>query len=177
MGSGGRRIGAGGKPKALSDKLELGQTSGSSRVSALTVLEHTNPVWSEPEGQPLQPPKPSSTLTSMKPVKVKNMAVKIFRNTWTWLAERNCADFVQQDRLELYAMSVARRIQAETDISLNGLTDAEGKVNPNVKVSMEYRKAADTAWTEIFQIVKENSSVGYADSPHDDAMERLLGSG
>ncbi len=109
------------------------------------------------------------------------MAAKVYKDAWLWLNERNCAEFVPQSRLEFYALAVARRAQAERQLNTEGFTvmDDNGnvKANPLVSVSTDYRRAADSAWAEIFQIVKENSSVGYADSPHDDAMERLLGSG
>lgn len=181
MAKGGRRIGAGRKSKDLSDKLSDGRTSGNGRVGALTVLEHADQAWSEPEGQPPKPPRPSKVLTDLQPKEVKAMATKVYKDAWLWLNERNCAEFVPQSRLEFYALAVARRAQAEWEINEDGFTvyDPKGgvKANPLVAVSTDYRRAADSAWAEIFQIVRENSSVGYADSPHDDAMERLLGSG
>lgn len=180
MAKGGRRIGAGRKSKGLSDKLSDGRTSGNGRVGALTVLEHAQ-AWSEPEGQPPKPPRPSKVLNDLQPKEVKAMAAKVYKDAWLWLNERNCAEFVPQSRLEFYALAVARRAQAERQLNTEGFTvmDDNGnvKANPLVSVSTDYRRAADSAWAEIFQIVKENSSVGYADSPHDDAMERLLGSG
>ena len=42
-------------------------------------------------------------------------------------------------------------------------------------MSREYMKQANTAWYQIYQVVKENCSVEFGGpTPQDDVMERLL---
>ncbi|MDE6424733.1 MAG: terminase, partial [Ruminococcus sp.] len=46
--------------------------------------------------------------------------------------------------------------------------------SPYISISQTYEKQAQQIWYQIFQIVKENSSGDYSQTPMDDTMEMLL---
>ena len=76
-------------------------------------------------------------------------------------------------------MSVTRWIQCEEAVSEFGFLAKKptGTVisSPYVTMSREYMKQANTAWYQIFQIVKENCTMELGSrTPQDDVMERLL---
>ena len=81
--------------------------------------------------------------------------------------------------IEQYAMSVSRWIQCEEAISEYGFlakhpTTGNAIASPYVSMSRDYMKQVNSTWFAIYQIVKENCSVEYGQTPHDDLMERLL---
>lgn len=64
-----------------------------------------------------------------------------------------------------------------------GITDASGNIvakytaaiaNPFVQMSVSFGKQANLLWYEIFDIVKQNCTTEFTDTPHDDVMELLL---
>ena len=77
-------------------------------------------------------------------------------------------------------MSVSRWIQCEEAISEFGFlakhpTTGNAIASPYVAMSQSFMKQVNQVWFQIFQVVKENSSVGYGGpNPQDDMMERLL---
>ena len=106
-------------------------------------------------------------------------AEEIYKETWEWLRERKCDQLIPVQQIEQYAMSVARWIQCEEAVSEFGFLAKKptGTVfsSPNVTRAREYTKQANTAWYQIYQVVKENCTVDLGDrSPQDDVMERLL---
>ena len=82
--------------------------------------------------------------------------------------------------LESYAQISARYIYCEEKLSQYGMlakhpTTSEPIASPFVKMSLDYMKQSSQIWYQIFQIVKENSTVDYKGAnPKNDLMENLL---
>ena len=107
------------------------------------------------------------------------IAKDVFRETWLWLKENGCNGLVPKQIVEQYAQSVARWIQCEEAISQYGYlgkhpTTGNPVSSPFVSMSKDYKKQVNTDWFVIWQIVKENGSMGYGTSNDDDLMEKLL---
>lgn len=165
---GGRRVGAGRKPKALTDKIAAGNLHGT------MVL----PEPAEIEGVDVPPIK---EYLKAKQKNGKDLrAEAVYVETWEWLKERGCEMLVNTQLIEQYAMSVSRWIQCEECISEYGFlakhpTTGNAIASPYVTMSQSYLKQVNQVWYQIYQIVKENCSVEYGGkNPQDDLMERLL---
>ncbi len=165
---GGARLGSGKKKKALTEQMLEGRKA--------TTVDLPSP--SEISGEDMPPIK-----EYMK-AKQKNgedlVAASVYKETWKWLKERGCAEIVNVQLIEQYAMSVSRWIQCEEAISEFGMlakhpTTGNAITSPYVTMSQSYMKQVNQTWFQIFQIVKENSTSEFGGlSPHDDVMERLL---
>lgn len=166
---GGARVGAGRKGKALSDRIE----DGESRITVLQV-----PEGSDLLGEDM--PEPSAYLKSRQKDGDNFVAEEIYRETWLWLKARGCERLVSKQLLEQYSMSVSRWIQCEECISKWGFlarhpTTGNAIASPYVSMSQQYMKQTNQIWYQIYQIVKENCTVEYqGGTPQDDVMERLL---
>lgn len=80
--------------------------------------------------------------------------------------------------IEAYAQAFARYIQCEEAISAYGLlrkhpTTGGVIASPFVQMSQQYQKSANLIWYEIYDIVKQNCTEVFEDSPND-TMELLL---
>ena len=168
---GGARVGAGRKPKALTDKIAQGSTG--SRLAF--------PEPSELKGEDTPPVK--DYLKQKQKSGVDLCAADVFTSTYQWLKERDCERFVNTQLIEQYAMSVSRWVQCETMVSEYGFlgkhpTTGAAITSPYVTMSQQYLKQVNQCWYQIYQIVKDNCSVEYGgDNPHDDLMEHLLKAG
>jgi len=165
---GGARVGSGRKSKALVDKINEGTSA--------QILELPEPPVFEGEDVP-----PIKEYLKAKQKAGKDLcAEEVYKETWNWLKERGCANFVNKQLIEQYAMSVSRWIQCEECISEYGFlakhpTTGNAIASPYVAMSQTYMKQVNQIWYQIFQIVKENCSVEWQGStPQDDVMERLL---
>ena len=166
IGRGGKRPGAGRKPKMLADRILEGDTLPS-------VVEFPK----TPEGDI---PKPSSMLTSEQKNGSELHALEVFTQTWGWLKARGVDSFVAPKLVEQYAMSVARWQQCEEVISKYGFlskhpTTGNPIASPYVSMSQSFMNQATRLWGEIYAVVRDQCSTAYqGSSPHDDVMERLL---
>ena len=165
---GGARVGSGRKSKALVDKINTG--------SSAQILELPEPAYFEGEEVP-----PVKDFLRAKQKNGKDLcAEEVYNETWKWLKERGCANFVNKQLIEQYAMSVSRWIQCEECISEYGFlakhpTTGNAIASPYVAMSQTYMKQVNQIWYQIFQVVKENCSVEWqGGTPQDDVMERLL---
>lgn len=169
---GGARVGAGAKKKPLADKIMEGNPGG----RKLTVIEFNNTA----DLKGLAMPEPNKMLEAIQKDGKALIAGEIFKNTWKWLNDRNCAALVSPQLLERYAMSVARWIQCEEAVTEYGFlakhpTTGNAIQSPYVAMGQNYMSQTNRLWMEIFQIVKENSVGEYSGAnPQDDVMERLL---
>ena len=165
---GGARIGAGRKPKPKVERINEGKAK----------KDTTFPELPDIKGVDMQPVK------DYLKAKQKNgkdlVAEQVYKETWNWLRERGCEKNVSPQLIDQYAMSVSRWIQCEEAISEFGFlakhpTTGNAIASPYVAMSQSFMKQVNQVWFQIFQIVKENSSLGYGGSnPQDDLMERLL---
>lgn len=162
---GGARIGAGKKAKALTDKINDGNTA--------TVLQFPESL----EGVDMPPVK--DYLKAPQKSGKGLQAEEIFKETYLWLKERGCEKAVYAQLIEQYAMSVSRWIQCETAISEFGFlakhpTTGNAIASPYVSMSQSYMKQVNQLWYQIFQVVRENCSTEFSGTPHNDMMEKLL---
>lgn len=169
---GGARPGAGRKPKAISEKIASGNPGG----RPLAVVDF-GPEAAALTGRTMPPIK--EYLKAKQKDGSVTCAEAIFKETWEWLCQRKCDHLVTVQQLEQYAMTVARWIQCEEAVTEFGFLAKKptGTViaSPYVTMAKEYMKQANTAWYQIYQIVKENCTVDLGErSPQDDVMERLL---
>lgn len=164
---GGARPGTGPKRKALNDKITDGKAAGSMVLPEPTDIEGTE----------IPPVK------DYLKAKQKNgndlCAEEVFIATYKWLKSLNCERLINIQLIEQYAMSVSRWSQCEEAISEFGFlakhpTTGNAIASPYVSMSRDYMKQVNSTWFSIYQVVKENCSVEYGQTPHDDLMERLL---
>lgn len=165
---GGRRPGAGRKPKALIEKLNEGKevdilSEGTSNLKAF------------------KSPEPEEYMRQKQKAGIDLNALHAFDEICAWLKERGCLELVNPYILRQYAMSVARWAQCETALNEFGLlakhpTTGAPIASPFQAMANSYLKQAESLWYSINQIVKENCSTPYSDSPQEDLMARLLDS-
>ena len=165
---GGARAGAGRKPKAAKEKIAEGRKTKVLDFADAPVLEG------------VEMPPPHEFMKEQQRDGSVLQAEEIYKNTWSWLAERGCDKAVSPQLIEQYAMSVARWIHCEEALSKMGYlakhpTTGAPIASPYVAMSQSFMKQANSAWYQIFQIVKEQCTQDYSGlNPMDDAMERLL---
>ena len=165
---GGARVGAGRKPKALTEKINEGRPG--------FAMDLPNDVSFE--GVEMPPVK--SYLMATQKNGQEFHAREVYQETWKWLKARHCEELVSPQIIQQYAMSVARWIQCETAISEYGFlakhpTTGAAISSPYVSMSREFMKQINQCWLQIFQVVKENSTGDYQGAnPQDELMERLL---
>ena len=165
---GGSRVGAGRKPKALSEKIHEGRAA---RVVQLPEV---------PELQGADMPPVKYYMTGIQKSGIELDAKEVYEETWDWLKSRHCVNLVSSQIIHQYAMAVARWIQCEMAVSEYGFlakhpTTGAAIASPYVAMSREYMKQINQIWYQISQIVKENNSSSYQGAnPQDDMMERLL---
>ena len=165
---GGARVGAGRKPKALSEKITLGQSDDA------MVL----PTPADIEGVDMPPVRAylSAPQKNGKPL----LAAEIYAQVYEWLKSIRCDGFVNSQLIEQYAMSEARRIQCEEALSEYGFlakhpTTGNAISSPYVSMLMQFSKQANQSWYQIYQIIKENGSVSFeGNNPRNDMMEQML---
>lgn len=167
---GGARVGAGRKPKSLTDKINSGDT-------AQVLLE---PVGLFPEDEnpdiSFLPPM-SDFMTEEQKVPYPLQTEAIYAEVYNWLKSRGCEKLVSQIMIEEYVLNVARWRQCEQAISASGFiskhpTTGGAIASPYVQMAHAYAKNFHTIWYEIYQIVKENCSGEYQGGR--DPMEQLL---
>jgi len=171
-GRGGYRPGSGRKRKALAEK----RLNGNPGHEPLRRLKDVQP--SDLEGEDM-PPVAEYLKRNTKNTTDK-LAPQVFENTWRWLKERGCEKFVVKELIEQYALYLARTIQCEEGVDMFGLlakhpTTGSPIASPYTSMGIAYSKQANILWGQIFQIVKENSSMAVdGNNPNDDIMLRLL---
>lgn len=169
---GGSRIGAGRKPKPLSEKITEGKVKGGQEQGSIL------PEPALIEGVEVPPVK---EYLKAKQKNGKDMcAEEVYKETYLWLKKKGCEKLVSPQLIEQYAMSVSRWIQCEEAISEFGFlakhpTTGNAIASPYVQMSQTYMKQVNQVWYQIYQVVKDNCSSDYGGAnPQDDLMERLL---
>ena len=178
---GGRRVKAGSKPDALTDKIAVGKSAKIFEPIDFDIdsdFETDNFMdTADLEGENI--PKPSEYLKSRQKDGSLLGADRIFNETWLWLKKRKCDKFVNPRLVESYSQAFARYIQCEEAISKFGFlgkhpTTGAAIANPFVQMSVSFQKQANLLWYEIFDIVKQNCTTDFSDTPQDNVMELLL---
>ena len=180
---GGRRVKAGSKPDALTDKIAAGRSAKIFEPIDFDIdsdFETNNFIdTADLEGENI--PKPSEYLNAKQKDGTLLGANKIFKETWVWLKKRKCDKFVNPRLVESYSQAFARYIQCEEAIRKFGFlgkhpTTGAAIANPFVQMSVSFQKQANLLWYEIFDIVKQNCKTKFDGTPQDDLMEQLLSS-
>lgn len=183
-GHGGARPGAGRKSKSLSEKI-LTAGNGHHKITKLKspkedIAASETLVQGADDISGNEMPAISEYLKKMTKNTNENLAPEIYEKTWQWLKARECEQYVKSELIEQYALYIARWIQCEEGISTYGLlakhpTTGSPIASPYVSMGLNFLKQANVIWNQIFQIVKENSSIAVeGNNPNDEVMARLL---
>lgn len=162
MARGGKRQGAGRPKKPLVDKILEGNP-GKRRLTVLEFPEHDNE-----EALPVPPDF------------LNERGKEIFNITAAWLKNTGCLKLIIPSHIEEYALCKSRWLECEAMNAKHGLlakhpTTGQPMQSPYVQMAITYLKQADTAWSKIYEVVKENCTQEFRNNlPHEDAMERLL---
>ena len=178
---GGRRVRAGDKPAPAAEKIQKGQQVQILKNDIPTLSPTELEAVDLPEGavmEGMDMPKPSDYLSARQKNGVPLGADEIYKETWLWLKERNCERLVNPRLIEAYAQAFARYIQCEEATSTYGLLGKHpttgGVITPPfVQMSQQYQKSANLIWYEIYDIVKQNCTEVFEETPND-TMELLL---
>lgn len=179
-GHGGVRPNSGRKRSPLAKKV-LYASNGHHKITKLKEPEQkefTNNSKKDISGNDM--PSVSDYLKKMTKNTNENIAPEIYQKTWKWLKARGCEQFVKEELIEQYSLYIARWVQCEEGINAYGLlakhpTTGSPIASPYVAMGLNFLKQANIIWGQIFQIVKENSSVvAEGSNPNDDIMLQLL---
>lgn len=163
---GGKRIGAGRKPKPLAEKLQEGK-----KATALDI-----PPPAELEGAEVPDIK---EFLSQEQRMGELYGKEIYEQMWDWLVKRGCAHLVSLHLLEQYSMCFGRWVQCENLVSSTGMlgrhpTTGNAIASPLVTIAQAYLKEANLLFQQIFSIVSENCREPVTGNPQDEMMEQLL---
>ena len=111
-GRGGKRPGAGRKPKAVKEKADSGNPGG----RRLTVLYIPNVEGSEM-------PKPDKILSATQKDGTTLKAAEIYERVWNWLDKLGAAAYIAPGVIEQYAMCRARWLQCEEMTNIKKVAD------------------------------------------------------
>lgn len=167
-----RRVRAGAKPEALNDKLAAGRPATRLTTPAeLDVFDLNGTDIGDGAllaGEPM--PEPGEYLSAEQRDGQPLGADFVYRETWNWLDERGCTEFVSKRLIE----------QCEQAISKFGLlgkhpTTGAAIASPFVAMSQSFGKQANVYRYEIFDIVRATCTTDYSGTtPGDEVMEQLL---
>ncbi|MDU5362639.1 MAG: terminase [Finegoldia magna] len=178
---GGRIVKAGVKGQPAAEKIEKGKKVEILINDIPTFTPEEIDAAELPDGTVLDGtdmPTPSDYLPAKQKNGIPLGADEIYKETWSWLKQRNCENLVNPRLLESYSQAFARYIQCEEEISQFGLlgkhpTTGGVIASPFVQMSSQFQKTANLLWYEIYDIVKENCTEVYEDYG-EDMMEKLL---
>ena len=171
---GGRRVRAGAKPDPLNEKLAAGRPA--------TRLEEPLNEPFDFEGGDIGAgavlagetmPEPSDYLSEVQRDGKPLGADIVYRETWQWLDQRGCSQFVAPRLIESYAQAFARYVQCEQAISKFGLLGKHPTTG--AAIASPFGKQANVYWYEIYEIVRATCTTDYSGAaPGDEVMEQLL---
>lgn len=171
---GGRRVRAGDKPKALSDKIAEGKDADVIEFHAPELDAADLDDAADLTGADM--PSPSAYLSAQQKNGKPLGADIVYKETWLWLKQRGCEKHVNKRLLESYSQAFARFVQCEEALSTYGLlgkhpTTGGVIASPFVQMSQTFQKQANLLWYEIFDIVKQNCTTKFDGTPQDDMKE------
>ena len=169
MPRGGKRPGAGRKPKALVDKLADGNVGH----RPIKVLEFSGEKAVRPECPEYL--KVKNNLSGEFP-----SAEDIFKLVVDWLESTGCVHLIPPDYIAEYTLLKVRWLEAEARVDRSGFlakhpVTKQPITNPVIKAGIEYLKAANAAWDKIWKIVAQNSETDFrAENPNETVMASIL---
>jgi hypothetical protein len=167
-GVGGKRPGAGRKPKAVAEKAKNGNPGG----RKLTVLDI-------PDMEGAEMPKPDSILSATQKDGTTLKAAEIYEAVWELLKRWKATGYVSHLAIEQFAMCRARWLQCEEMTNELGFLSRHPTTNkpitsPFINIGINYLNQATRQWDAILQTVKENCSVDFTGINPEDELEKIL---
>ena len=167
-GRGGRRPGAGRKPKGVAEKAANGNPGG----RRLTVLDI-------PDIEGMEMPKPDEILSARQKDGTTLKAAQIYEKVWKWLEQLKATAYVSPQVIEQYAMCRARWLQCEEMTNELGFLSRHPTTNkpitsPFINIGINYMNQAARQWDAIMQTIKENCSVDFTGANPNDDLEKIL---
>ena len=167
-GRGGKRPGAGRKPKGIAEKTANGNPGG----RKITVLDI-------PDIEGIDMPKPDDILSATQKDGTKLKAAEIYKAVWEWLDKLNATAYISPQVIEQYAMCRARWLQCEEMTNTLGFLSRHPTTNkpitsPFINIGINYMNQAARQWDAIMQTVKENCSVDFTGANPNDDLEKIL---
>lgn len=178
---GGRRQRSGPPKEGLADKVLKGRAAEVMDFNITPLYPADIPAGGD--DIPMEDiPKPSEYLSAKQRDGKPLGADKIYLETMRWLKQRNCAHLINPRQVESYAEAFARYIQCSEAVSKYGNigkhpTTQQAMASPFVSMELQYQKQAFVLWTDIFQIVKENSLTPFSGMPNRGTMDDILNEG
>ena len=115
-------------------------------------------------------PKPSSAIVVKTPdfysdgqtwESIPLKAADAHKHFTEWLGNRGCLEMVSPFLIEQYVTSVARAVQCESVLSKKpgpvefNVNSGTNVISPYAKLALEYRKSADRALAQIYQVIRD----------------------
>lgn len=149
-GVGGKRPGAGRKPKGVAEKAANGNPGG----RKLTVLDIP-----DTEGSVM--PQPDEILSATQKDGTKLKAAEIYERVWNWLDRLGATAYIAPEVIEQYAMCRARWLQCEDMTNELGFlsrhpTTGKPITSPFINIGINYMNQAARQWDAIMQTVNFN---------------------
>ena len=169
MPRGGKRPGAGRKPKALVDKLADGNVGH----RPIKVLGFGDKNGARPECPDYLKDKVNKSGGYPNAEEIWNQVVD-------WLETTGCVHLIPPDYIAEYTLLKVRWLEAEARTDVTGFlarhpVTQQPITSPFIKAGIEYLKAADVAWQRIWKIVAQNSETEFRiDTPNDVLMSSIL---
>ena len=118
------------------------------------IMEFTPPAEFEP-------PKPKDYISAEQKMGGEPCAPQIYQYVYDLLKVHKSETAVSSQLVESYAQVLSRHIQCERILSDTGFlakhpTTGEPVTTPFVKISLDYLKAANQIWSEIYKVIREN---------------------
>ena len=167
-GQGGKRPGAGRKPKGVKEKADNGNTGGR-RLKVLDIPDTEGSVM----------PQPDEILSAKQKDGTKLKAAEIYERVWKWLDNLGATANIAPEVIEQYAMCRTRWLQCEDMTNELGFlsrhpTTGKPITSPFINIGINYMNQAARQWDAIMQTVKENCSVDFTGANPNDDLEKIL---
>lgn len=109
------------------------------------------------------PPEPKEYISATQKMGGESCAKEIYNEIFDFLKACKCEKLVAAQLVESYSQMLSRHIQAEKIISETGFlskhpTTGEPITTPFVKLSLDYLRAAQAMWKQIYSVVKNNTT-------------------
>ena len=167
-GWGGKRQGAGRKPKPLSEKTKNNK-KGTRKPTVLDI----------PEMEGVKMPPPDKALSAKQRDGTTLRAAEVYEALWKMLDSWHAVQYVPAQMIEQYAMCYARWLQCEEMTNELGFLSRHPTTNkpitsPFINIGINYMNQATRQLDNILQIVKENCSVDFTGVNPQDELEKIL---
>lgn len=166
-GHGGKRPGAGRKPKPLAEKL-LDGNPGKRRPVVMNLPEDN-----------IAPKECPEYLSEFAFLDIEMSVEEIYEQTVKWLEGTGCLHLINPAFITEYALLKNRWMECEFMVGQHPVLTNAGSgtgiaVNPMADIGLKYLKSANEVWGKIWEIVAQNSASYFGDDPNQDIMAVLI---